>query len=172
MLEDRNCLYCSSCLNITSGSRFWPPEISGHPLTRVCKSPGGIVNLCSCLALTFNDLVHLQDFLRTGKLDRFLPNTVCEVSRSFSKDGQQFLEHQCATTDHDDAFIMTKISLFLGESGDLLLRRKWDLYLKERLPSQAVCEAAMDTYSRSSAYEKEQLLICPHFDLFRDLYNP
>jgi hypothetical protein len=127
-LEDDRWLACSKCLKLHPRSAFTLKELRRNAADqRVCDfgEMAGIVDLCLCRKLTFQDKVNMVKHLKDREALTRMPSSILG-SRHYD---ERYLWHSCTarygTTE-------TKIELYpeIGDDGSLMMRTEYRLYVE------------------------------------------
>ncbi|RAO72128.1 uncharacterized protein BHQ10_008140 [Talaromyces amestolkiae] len=121
-LEDRRWLACSKCLKLHPRMAFPAKEFRSSPTARVCNlgESAGLVDLCPCIKLTFQDKVKLVKELKDREVLSKMPSAIFG-SRGYD---ERYLWHSCTVTYGSTEF---KIDIYpeLNDAEQLMIRTEY-----------------------------------------------
>ncbi|PWY86045.1 hypothetical protein BO70DRAFT_220121 [Aspergillus heteromorphus CBS 117.55] len=151
-LEDDRWRYCSGCLKLHPHGLFFPDRTS-----KCCMYEAGVIDLCSCLSLTFFDRMHIEGWLRAGTTDTLSPRLRQAFQLTVIK-GRRHLLHKCSTADGIYASYDLEIMATIGESKHLEVQTRYHVHVADLKPIHLF---AIDW--RQLSWEKlDPPLLCPH----------
>ncbi|OKL56816.1 hypothetical protein UA08_07959 [Talaromyces atroroseus] len=166
-LEDGKWLACSQCLKLHPRTAFPPKELRRSPTTRMCNlgESAGLVDLCPCVKLTFQDKANLVKHLRQRELLTRLPSSIFG-SRGYD---ERYLWHSC-TASYGSTDLKIGIYPELRDDGKLYIRTEYRMEMEPNMlgkekhisPRFGCAHRSMDLW----LYSVSQTLYCHRYDTF------
>lgn len=166
-LEDWRWLACSRCLKLHPRAEFPPKELRRSPSTRVCNlgELAGLVDLCPCVKLTFQDKAKLVKHLKDREMLTRLP---ASIFGSHNYD-ERYLWHSC-TTSYGSTDLKISIYPELDEEGRLMIRTEYRMEIEPNMLGKqqhvtarfGCAHRSMDLWLSSVC----QTLYCHRYDTF------
>ncbi|PYH98864.1 F-box domain protein [Aspergillus ellipticus CBS 707.79] len=124
LLEDGRWRACSKCLKLHPRSSFAPRELRRESEERACNlgNSAGVVDLCPCKKLTFQDKIELAELLRVRR------KSIAALAMQFG-DGvkqQRFCWHTC-TEDYGSTQLKIEIYPDLDDEDQLRIKTEYQL---------------------------------------------
>ncbi len=168
-LEDARWLYCSDCLKLHPYSCF-PRGYVGIPQSRRhCRYYGGIVDLCSCLALTYTNGQRLSEWIQTGIPGQDLHRDIRRQFRYQMLNDKRFLIHKCSVTSQPDVFLTLTIVMTLDAGECLLVSTRYNVYWST--PHKHLGDMVNDREAYRAPFDTEPVLLCPDIHALAWLYG-
>jgi F-box domain len=125
-LEDQKWRACSKCLKLHPPGAFLSKALRQKPENRTCNlgDLAGVVDLCPCKKLTFQDKVNLVTHLKAREHLAKVPNTVFG-----NRPRDPYRWHSCVAT-YGTTELRVDIFPELDETGRLLVRTEYHLYVE------------------------------------------
>ncbi|EED12457.1 conserved hypothetical protein [Talaromyces stipitatus ATCC 10500] len=121
-LEDGRWLACSKCLKLHLRTAFPARELRSSPTARVCSlgESAGVVDLCPCIKMTFQDKVNLIKHLKDREVLTKMPSAIFG-SRGYD---ERYLWHSCTVAYESTEF---KIDIYpeLNDAEQLIIRTEY-----------------------------------------------
>lgn len=173
-LEDARWLYCCGCLKLHPYSYF-SQEYTDTPascvpsLDRNCNATRGIVDLCSCLALTYTNGERLSEWIQTGVPSPGIDRNIEQQFRYQVLNNKNCLIHKCSVTTQPDVFLNLAIILTLDAGKYLVVTTRYNVYWS------APHKHLGDMVNKDEAYRPplntEPVFLCPEVHVLAWLYG-
>ncbi|GMF68032.1 hypothetical protein F9C07_2264573 [Aspergillus flavus] len=167
-LQDDWWLYCAACLKIQPRALFWP-GIESLPLrSQKCIFGARVIDLCSCLSLTYFDRIRLERWLYTGRTDT-LSQRIREAFQPLIIDDRSSLLHQCSIPSIPEVSVDLEIVVALNDRKRLEALTRY----RVRMSSYQPRPRGVIPWFSGPHDATERIYLCPHIDLLpfvRDSY--
>ncbi|BCS28279.1 uncharacterized protein APUU_61327A [Aspergillus puulaauensis] len=168
-LEDARWLYCRTCLKLHPYNYFPPDFARIPPSRRDCRLYCGIVDLCSCLALTYTNGQRLSEWIQTGVPSQDLHRNIRQQSQCQTLNNRRLLIHSCSVTSQPDVFLALTIMLTLDAGKCLVVTTRYNVYWST--PHKRLGDLVNDREAYRPPFNTESIFLCSDVHALAGLYG-